>query len=54
MIPFLADYFKVWLDEDAMKEFIINGFFTAKFHSNEKVYDKIKSDCNKHRGLLQY
>ena len=24
-----------------MKEFIVNGFYTAKFQTNEKVYDKV-------------
>lgn len=28
IIPFLANYWKVWLDEAALQEFMVNGFYT--------------------------
>lgn len=31
----------MWLDEEALREFEVNGFYTQKFATNEKVYEKV-------------
>lgn len=42
IIPFLANYWKVWLDEAALQEFLVNGFYTQKFSTTDgTVYDKV-------------
>ena len=52
MIPFLAEYFKVWFDEDGMKEFNCKWFLYGYIPKIKKFYQS-KCDCTKHRGLLQ-
>jgi len=42
IIPFLGEFWKVWLDEDALKEFLVNGFYTQKFATTDgTVYDNV-------------
>jgi len=41
MIPFLAEQWKQWLSEEALEEFKVNGFYTQKFATNDKVYDNV-------------
>jgi len=41
ILPFLAEQWKVWLDDDALEEFKVNGFYTQKYATNDKVYDKV-------------
>jgi len=31
----------VWLDDAALEEFLVNGFYTQKFATNAKVYDDV-------------
>ena len=42
ILPFLGNYWSTWLDEEALKEFEANGFYTQKFATTDgTVYDKV-------------
>jgi len=42
ILPFLAKYWSDYLDEDALKDFSKNGFYTTKFKTTDgTVYDNV-------------
>lgn len=41
IIPYLAEQWSEWLSPSALEEFKVNGFYTQKFATNDKVYENV-------------